>query len=70
MQFYLRIITIQFTKGQNPNKDYVRLNVEFMKNRQSSQAIRYPSIDVIKNFVSRTSDYCQDDVKLLTFFKI
>lgn len=49
-------------KGQNPNKDYVRLNVEFMKNRQSSQAIRYPTIDVIRNFVSRTSDYCQDDV--------
>jgi 5-methylcytosine-specific restriction endonuclease McrA len=57
-------------KGQNPNQDFVRLNVEFLKNRQSTQTIRYPTIDVIKNFVSRTSDFCQDDVRLniLLFF--
>lgn len=47
--------------GQNPNKDYIRLNIEFLKNRQSNQMILYPNKEKIKCFFKRTSHNSQDD---------
>ena len=44
--------------GQNPDKDYIRLHVDFSRNEK---IIIYPQKEEIKNFIKKTSDISQDD---------
>lgn len=50
--------------GQNPDRDYVRLNIEFLKNKPSNLTIVYPDKERIKTFISKRSSYSQDEVKI------
>jgi phosphatidylinositol-4,5-bisphosphate 3-kinase catalytic subunit alpha/beta/delta len=44
--------------GQNPDKDYIRVHLDFLR---SDRNIIYPQIEEIKNFIKKTSDISQDD---------
>lgn len=48
--------------GQNPEKDFVRLNVEFLKTKPSDLLIYYPNKEIIKKLISKTSNNSQDEV--------
>lgn len=55
--------------GQNPNKDFTVLSVEFFKNKNLNQII-YPNKDQIKSFIYRASDTSQDDVLILLYYSL
>ncbi|CAF0737287.1 unnamed protein product [Brachionus calyciflorus] len=40
--------------GQNTEKDYVRLNCEFLRNKPPENKISYPNTEQIKNFIKKT----------------
>ena len=44
--------------GQNPNKDYIRFNVDFFRNDRN---VMYPNKEEIKSLINKTSDISQDD---------
>jgi hypothetical protein len=50
--------------GQNLNRDYSRMNVQFLPD-VSDKRIIYPNRDEIRSFINRTSDNSQDDVTKL-----
>jgi hypothetical protein len=50
-----------FLSGQNPNKNYICVQVEIPQYKQYASII-YPSIDEIKKLIKATSDKSQDEV--------
>jgi hypothetical protein len=53
---------------QNPDKDFVRLNVEFLKNVPNQSNIFYPSHEYLTELFHKPSSYTQDEV-IFNFFK-
>jgi hypothetical protein len=56
--------------GQNPNKDFIRVNVEFMKSRGSTQSIVYPNMEQINQCIGKLASYSQDEVKRILLSEI